>query len=114
MNVNLMSKRSLSTNLIGVPSRINPPEKLIFAFMLGVLQGFVGWFMVKSGLIDNPKVSHYRLAVHLFIAFFILTYIYNIKLSLTDKIKKKIQNYNYFNTNIRYWLCCCTYYIFIY
>ncbi|MEE2755266.1 MAG: COX15/CtaA family protein [Myxococcota bacterium] len=37
-------------------------------FCLGGLQGAVGWWMVKSGLIDNPAVSHYRLAVHLGLA----------------------------------------------
>jgi heme a synthase len=37
-------------------------------FALGALQGFVGWFMVSSGLVDNPHVSHYRLALHLFMA----------------------------------------------
>ncbi|MEK6733528.1 MAG: COX15/CtaA family protein, partial [Pseudomonadota bacterium] len=35
--------------------------------LIGV-QGFIGWFMVKSGLIDNPNVSQYRLALHLFMA----------------------------------------------
>lgn len=37
---------------------------------LGALQGFFGWYMVKSGLIDRPDVSHYRLALHLTTAFF--------------------------------------------
>jgi cytochrome c oxidase assembly protein subunit 15 len=32
---------------------------------LGGLQGFIGWFMVQSGLIDRPSVSHFRLALHL-------------------------------------------------
>lgn len=36
---------------------------------LGMLQGFMGWFMVKSGLVDLPYVSPYRLAVHLLLAF---------------------------------------------
>jgi len=36
---------------------------------LGALQGFLGWFMVKSGLVDRPDVSHYRLAMHLTTAF---------------------------------------------
>lgn len=36
---------------------------------LGGLQGFAGWFMVSSGLVDQPHVSHYRLALHLVIAF---------------------------------------------
>jgi heme a synthase len=38
-------------------------------FLLVALQGFMGWFMVKSGLADNPRVSHIRLATHLTIAF---------------------------------------------
>ena len=40
-------------------------------FAIGALQGFMGWFMVQSGLIDVPDVSHYRLAVHLLLAFII-------------------------------------------
>lgn len=35
---------------------------------LGGFQGFLGWYMVKSGLIDDPAVSHYRLAAHLMTA----------------------------------------------
>jgi cytochrome c oxidase assembly protein subunit 15 len=41
---------------------------LLLLFM-GALQGFFGWYMVKSGLIDRPDVSHYRLALHLITAF---------------------------------------------
>lgn len=44
-------------------------RRLLFLFALGALQGGMGWFMVKSGLVDDPRVSHYRLAVHLSIAF---------------------------------------------
>ncbi len=40
-------------------------------FLLGGLQGAMGWYMVKSGLIDNPRVSQLRLAAHLGIAFLI-------------------------------------------
>ena len=43
--------------------------KLIVLFFLGGLQGVIGWWMVKSGLVDNPDVSHYRLTVHLGMAF---------------------------------------------
>jgi heme a synthase len=39
---------------------------------LGGAQGFVGWYMVASGLIDVPAVSHYRLAAHLLLALFIM------------------------------------------
>jgi heme a synthase len=51
--------------------QLNKPlvKKLIIIFALGGLQGFLGWFMVKSGLINNPHVSHYRLAAHLITAF---------------------------------------------
>lgn len=47
---------------------------------LGALQGFFGWFMVKSGLIDNPDVSHYRLALHLTTAF--ITFAYTLWVAL--------------------------------
>ncbi|HZR03142.1 MAG TPA: COX15/CtaA family protein, partial [Burkholderiales bacterium] len=45
--------------------------RLVAIFLLGGLQGAVGWWMVKSGLIDDPRVSHVRLAIHLGIAFLI-------------------------------------------
>ena len=45
--------------------------KLLFLFALGGMQGFVGWWMVKSGLVDRVDVSQYRLATHLTIAFVI-------------------------------------------
>jgi cytochrome c oxidase assembly protein subunit 15 len=38
-------------------------------FLLGGLQGALGWYMVKSGLVDNPRVSQYRLTAHLALAF---------------------------------------------
>jgi heme a synthase len=41
---------------------------LLLLLGLGCTQAFVGWFMVQSGLIDRPSVSHYRLALHLFVA----------------------------------------------
>jgi cytochrome c oxidase assembly protein subunit 15 len=44
-------------------------RKLTFVFLLGAFQGFMGWYMVQSGLIENPHVSHYRLTMHLFLAF---------------------------------------------
>ncbi len=40
-------------------------------FLLGALQGAVGWYMVKSGLVDDPRVSSIRLAMHLGLAFLI-------------------------------------------
>ena len=45
--------------------------RLVAIFALGGLQGAVGWLMVKSGLVDDPRVSSLRLAAHLGIAFVI-------------------------------------------
>jgi heme a synthase len=42
--------------------------KLAGIFVLGGLQGAMGWYMVKSGLVDDPRVSQYRLTAHLLIA----------------------------------------------
>ena len=44
-------------------------------FMLGGLQGLLGWYMVKSGLVNNPHVSQYRLTAHLSAAIAIYGYI---------------------------------------
>jgi len=45
--------------------------KLCAIFVLGGLQGALGWYMVKSGLVDDPRVSQFRLAAHLGLAFLI-------------------------------------------
>ena len=50
-------------------------KSLYFIFFLICFQGFIGWYMVSSGLVDRIDVSHYRLALHLLIAFFILSLI---------------------------------------
>jgi len=49
--------------------------KLVTMFILGGLQGLLGWFMVKSGLSDRPDVSQYRLTAHLIFAFFLYGWI---------------------------------------
>lgn len=46
--------------------------RLIILFVLGGMQGLIGWWMVKSGLVDHPDVSQYRLAIHLMMAFLII------------------------------------------
>lgn len=43
-------------------------RKAVILLCVGALQGLVGWWMVKSGLVKNPHVSHYRLATHLITA----------------------------------------------
>lgn len=54
--------------------------KLIILLCMGAFQGFLGWYMVKSGLVKNPDVSHYRLAMHLLTAF--LTFAYTLWVAL--------------------------------
>jgi cytochrome c oxidase assembly protein subunit 15 len=56
--------------------------KLITMFVLGGLQGLMGWYMVKSGLINNPHVSQYRLTAHLSLAIIIYAYMFWIALDL--------------------------------
>jgi cytochrome c oxidase assembly protein subunit 15 len=57
--------------------------RLLGLLVLGFLQGFMGWFMVMSGLVDNPEVSHYRLAVHLALALIIFSFLWWTVLDLT-------------------------------
>jgi len=53
-------------------------------FLLVCFQGFIGWYMVSSGLIDRVDVSHYRLSLHLVTAFIILSVIFWKFLKLTE------------------------------
>ncbi len=58
----------------------------IIMFLLGGLQGLAGWYMVKSGLIDNPNVSHFRLSIHFILALFLFSFIFwNVLLLLFPK-----------------------------
>lgn len=57
--------------------------------VLGGLQGGMGWFMVKSGLVDRPDVSQYRLAAHLCLALFIYGYLIRVALGLLAAEKPK-------------------------
>ena len=49
--------------------------RLVSALILGAAQGVLGWYMVKSGLVDEPDVSQYRLAAHLSLALLICAYL---------------------------------------
>jgi len=66
-------------------------KKCIILLCLGGFQGFLGWYMVKSGLIDRPDVSHYRLAIHLTAAFVAFAYTLWVALDIWYPIKKEIQ-----------------------
>ena len=61
-------------------------------FLLICFQGFIGWYMVKSGLVNRIDVSHFRLSVHLLIAFLILSLIFwnYLKIKKKDNISAKI------------------------
>lgn len=56
--------------------------KYLAMFVLGGFQGVLGWYMVKSGLVDNPHVSQYRLTAHLLAAIAIYAYMLWVALSL--------------------------------
>ena len=56
--------------------------KLAGIFVLGGLQGALGWYMVKSGLVDDPRVSQFRLTAHLSLAFAIFAATFWVALSL--------------------------------
>ena len=85
-------KKKLNRNLI---------PKLITMFILGGLQGVLGWFMVKSGLSDRPDVSQYRLTAHLIFAFILYGWIFWTALSLLfprphSFKQRSIRSYQYF------------------
>ncbi|WP_282123983.1 COX15/CtaA family protein [Algibacter mikhailovii] len=65
-------------------------KKSILLLALGAFQGFLGWYMVKSGLVDNPDVSHFRLAAHLTTAFITFACTLWVALDLLFPIHKKI------------------------
>ena len=56
--------------------------KYALMFVLGGMQGVLGWYMVMSGLVNNPAVSQYRLVAHLAAAFLIYAYMLWVALSL--------------------------------
>jgi len=72
-------------------------KKAILLLILGGFQGFLGWYMVKSGLVDKPDVSHYRLSAHLTTAFITFAYTFWVALDLwfpqRKKTAKKLRNF---------------------
>ncbi|MBF0195673.1 MAG: COX15/CtaA family protein [Magnetococcales bacterium] len=76
-----------------IASNLKP--KLVFMFILGGLQGGMGWYMVKSGLIDDPRVSQYRLTAHLGLAILIYAYMLWVGLGLYNNSKNSSASYKY-------------------
>ena len=72
--------------------KISKIINLYFIFFLICFQGFIGWYMVSSGLVDRVDVSHFRLSIHLLMAFLILSLIFWNFL--------KFQNYRYVSDGI--------------
>lgn len=64
-----------------LPSESKPAFAGVLA--LGFAQGAMGWFMVQSGLVDMPAVSHYRLAAHLMLAFLIFACLFRMGLAFS-------------------------------
>lgn len=65
-----------------IPAGYKP--RLVTLFILGGSQGLLGWYMVMSGLVDEPAVSHYRLAAHLGLALFLFAVTFWTALSLLN------------------------------
>jgi len=65
-------------------------KKSIILLALGAFQGFLGWYMVKSGLVDRPDVSHYRLAAHLTTAFLTFAFTFWVALDLIYPERKSV------------------------
>ena len=67
--------------------KISKLLNLYLIFFLICFQGFVGWYMVSSGLVNRIDVSHFRLSIHLLIAFLILSMVFwnylRIKINIT-------------------------------
>lgn len=72
-----------------IPSRLKLP--LTALFLLGGLQGFVGWYMVQSGLVERTAVSQYRLAMHLTLAAIIFAGLVAVALRMSPDEKSRIR-----------------------
>jgi cytochrome c oxidase assembly protein subunit 15 len=67
-------------------------KQVLLILLFGMFQAVLGWVMVKSGLVDDPHVSHYRLAAHLITALGLLTYIFWIALSVKYEVVPSSSN----------------------
>lgn len=72
-------------------------KQLLFLLFMGGFQGFLGWYMVSSGLVHEPRVSHFRLAAHLSTAFFTISYSLWIALDLMNTTVKEVKTTSKFN-----------------
>ena len=68
--------------------------KLSYILFLILFQGSLGWYMVKSGLIESTTVSHYRLSAHLLVAFLIFSTLVWILLNSLNRTNIKLINFS--------------------
>ena len=69
-------------------------NKSLIIFSLIVLQGFVGWYMVMSGLVNDVTVSHYRLSIHLLLALIIISMIFWMMANIKNRTSKVFFNFS--------------------
>ncbi len=67
--------------------------KLAGLFVLGGLQGALGWYMVQSGLVSDPRVSHFRLTAHLGLALLIFSLEFWLALELLQERKSRTDKF---------------------
>jgi len=74
-------------------------NKYYLIFLLVCVQGFIGWYMVSSGLIENNDVSHFRLSIHLGLALFLLCLIfwYLLEIFNINRFEIKLPNFLLFS-----------------
>jgi len=66
--------------------------QMIALFILGGMQGLLGWYMVKSGLVNEPNVSQYRLTAHLISAVLLFSYLLWVAFGLLKKSAAELTN----------------------
>jgi cytochrome c oxidase assembly protein subunit 15 len=89
--------------------RANEWPRYAAMFVLGGLQGVLGWLMVRSGLIDVPHVSQYRLTAHLVAAFLIYAYMFWVAMSLLfPRSAAVVKHHAYGKTLALFCLVCLT------
>ena len=71
-------------------------SKLFLILFLGGLQGFIGWWMVKSGLVNDPTVSQYRLTIHLSNALLILSLLIWVYLDVKEGVSQIKPDFSFF------------------
>ncbi len=87
--------------------------KLAGIFVLGGLQGFMGWYMVMSGLVNDPHVSQYRLTAHLGLAFVIFAAMFWVAMGLLSPYSDQQKKVHEALTGLRHFSFALTSLIFI-